>query len=83
MSLCWTHRNILILILSALHVIHGHLTLVTCGYLNAQALHMCSECLLLLEECPDVTAVQEMNQSIEVGLLLVVPLICLFLISCI
>ena len=30
---------------------------------------MCSECLLLLEECPDVTAVQEMNQSIEVGLM--------------
>lgn len=37
--------------------------------LNVQALHMCSECLLLLEECPDVAAVQEMNQSIEVGLL--------------
>ncbi|KAG0616902.1 hypothetical protein M758_5G150000 [Ceratodon purpureus] len=31
----------------------------------SKALHMCSECLLLLEECPDVTAVQEMNQSIE------------------
>nr|PNR27467.1 hypothetical protein PHYPA_029619 [Physcomitrium patens] len=27
---------------------------------------MCSECLLLLEECPDLTAVQEVYQSIEV-----------------
>ncbi|XP_024374840.1 uncharacterized protein [Physcomitrium patens] len=31
----------------------------------SKALHMCSECLLLLEECPDLVAVQEMNQSIE------------------
>lgn len=34
--------------------------------MDAQALHMCSECLLLLEECPDLVAVQEMNESIEV-----------------
>ncbi|XP_073395811.1 uncharacterized protein [Physcomitrium patens] len=31
----------------------------------SKALHMCSECLLLLEECPELAAVQEMNQSIE------------------
>ena len=37
--------------------------------LNVQALNLCSECLLLLEECPDVAAVQEMNESIEVGLM--------------
>ena len=34
--------------------------------MDVQALHMCSECLLLLEECPDLVAVQEMNESIEV-----------------
>jgi hypothetical protein len=30
------------------------------------ALEMCSQCLLLLEECSELSAVQEMNQSIEV-----------------
>ncbi|CAM6053746.1 unnamed protein product [Sphagnum tenellum] len=29
------------------------------------ALEMCSQCLLLLEECSELSAVQEMNQSIE------------------
>jgi len=48
--------------------------------LNVQALHMCSECLLLLEECPDVAAVQEMNQSIEVGLTFLVQLAVFFLV---
>jgi hypothetical protein len=28
-------------------------------------LEMCSQCLLLLEECSELSAVQEMNQSIE------------------
>jgi hypothetical protein len=34
--------------------------------MDAQALEMCSQCLLLLEECSELSAVQEMNQSIEV-----------------
>jgi glutaredoxin 2 len=33
--------------------------------MDAQALEMCSQCLLLLEECSELSAVQEMNQSIE------------------
>lgn len=40
---------------------------------------MCSECLLLLEECPDLVAVQEMNQSIEVGLTVDARTIFIFL----
>lgn len=44
--------------------------------LNVQALHMCSECLLLLEECPELAAVQEMNQSIEVRLILLLFSFC-------
>lgn len=26
---------------------------------------MCSECMLLLEECPELSAIQEMHQSME------------------
>jgi hypothetical protein len=31
----------------------------------AKALEMCSECMLLLEECPELSAIQEMHQSME------------------
>jgi hypothetical protein len=31
----------------------------------AKALEMCSECMLLLEECPELSAIREMHQSME------------------
>lgn len=34
----------------------------------AKALEMCSECMLLLEECPELSAIQEMHQSMEESL---------------